>query len=96
MKNLHYLLLFFITLFIVLCLVVTPKSFDEYFKFDIDTAIPEEIVRHNIPKGQETTFDIEAFFSALDNQDIESNQSIEINSGWTIEVKEYNDSKRKN
>ena len=27
----------------------------------------------------------------LDNQDIESNQSIEINSGWTIEVKEYND-----
>ena len=84
MNNLHYLLLLFITLFIVLSLVVTPKSFDEYFEFDIDTTIPEEIVRQNIPEGQETTFDIEAFFSALDNQDIESNQSIEINSGWTI------------
>ena len=91
MKNLHYLLLLFITLFIVLSLVVTPKSFDEYFEFDIDTTIPEEIVGQNISQEQETTFDIEAFFSALDNQDIESNQSIEINSGWTIEVKEYND-----
>ena len=91
MNNLHYLLLLFITLFIVLSLVVTPKSFDEYFESDIDTTIPEEIVRQNIPEGQETTFDIEAFFSALDNQDIESNHSIEINSGWTIEVKEYND-----
>jgi len=65
MKNLHYLLLLFITLFIVLSLVVTPKSFDEYFEPDIDTTIPEEIVGQNISQEQETTFDIEAFFFCI-------------------------------
>ena len=91
MNNLHYFLLFFITLFIILSLVVSPKSFDEYFESDLDATIPKAIVKHNISEEQKTTFDTEAFFSALDNQDTESNQSIEINSGWTIEVKEYND-----
>ena len=91
MNKLHYFLILFLSLFVIFSLVVTPNSFGEYFESKIGTPIPEEMSSQNIQEKQKITFDREAFFSALENQYTESNQFTEINSGWTIEVKEYND-----
>lgn len=91
MNNLHYILIALLSLFIILSLVIEPKSFDEYFDFDIDTTIPEEVVHPNLQEEQKTTFDIEAFFSAIEDQETESAKPIESITGWTIEVEEYDD-----
>ena len=91
MNNLHYILIALLSLFIILSLVIEPKSFDEYFDLDIDATIPDEVVHPSLQEEQKTTFDIEAFFSALENQETKSTKPIESIAGWTIEVEEYDD-----
>ena len=91
MNTLHYLLILFLSLFLILSFVIKPKSFEEYFESDIDTTIPEESDNQKIQEKQKISFDIEAFSAALENQEIESTTSIESISGWTIQVKEYDD-----
>ena len=71
--------------------VVKPKSFESYFKLDIDATIPEESLNGDIQKKQNTSFDIEAFTSALEKEEKELTASIERITGWTIEVEEYED-----
>ena len=71
--------------------VVKPKSFESYFKLDIDATIPEESLNGDIKKKQNTSFDIEAFTSALEIKEKELTASIERITGWTIEVEEYED-----
>ena len=71
--------------------VVKPKSFESYFKLDIDATIPEESLNGDVQKKQNTSFDIEAFISALEKEEKELTTSIERITGWTIEFEEYED-----
>ena len=91
MNKLNYLLLLFLSLFVLMSVVVKPKSFESYFKLDIDATIPEESLNGDFKKKQNTSFDIEAFTSALEIEERELTTSIERITGWTIEVGEYED-----
>ena len=91
MNKLNYLLLLFLSLFVLTSVVVKPKSFEDYFKLDIDTTIPEETLNGDIQKKQNSSFDIEVFTSALEKEDKEFTASIGRIAGWTIEVEEYED-----
>ena len=91
MNKVNYLLLIFLSLFVVISVVVKPKSFENYFESDIDATIPEESISENIKKKQNTSFDIEAFTSVLGKEEKEFASSIEIVTGWTVEVEEYED-----
>ena len=91
MNKLNYFLLLFLSLFVLTSVVVKPKSFEDYFKLDIDTTIPEETLNGDIQKKQNSSFDIEAFTSALEKEEKELTASIERITGWTIEVGEYED-----
>jgi hypothetical protein len=91
MNKLNYLLLLFLSLFVLTSVVVKPKSFEDYFKLDIDTTIPEETLNGDIQKKQNSSFDIEAFTSALEKEEKKLTDSIERITGWTIEVGEYED-----
>ena len=93
MNKLNYLLLLFLSLFVLISVVVKPKSFESYFKLDIDATIPEESLNGDFQKKQNTSFDIEAFTSALEIEERELTTSIERITGWTIEVEEYEDKK---
>jgi cell division septation protein DedD len=70
--------------------VIKPKSFENYFKSDIDVTIPEESLSKDIQKKQSISFDIEAFTSALEEEK-ELTALVENITGWTIEVEEYED-----
>ena len=50
MNKLNYFLLVFLSLFVLISVVVKPKSFENYFKLDIDTAIPEESLSGDLQK----------------------------------------------
>ena len=91
MNKVNYLLLIFLSLFVVISVVVKPKSFENYFESDIDATIPEESISENIKKKQNTSFDIEAFTSALGKEEKALASSTEIVAGWTVEVEEYED-----
>ena len=91
MNKVNYLLLIFLSLFVVISVVVKPKSFEDYFESNIDATIPEESLSENIKKKQNTSFDIEAFTSVLGKEEKEFASSIEIVTGWTVEVEEYED-----
>jgi hypothetical protein len=91
MNKLNYLLLLFLSLFVLTSVVVKPKSFEDYFKLDIDTTIPEETLNGDIQKKQNSSFDIEVFTSALEKEEKKLTDSIERITGWTIEVGEYED-----
>jgi len=91
MNKLNYLLLLFLSLFVLTSVVFKPKSFEDYFKLDIDTTIPEETFNGDIQKKQNSSFDIEAFTSALEKEEKKLTDSIERITGWTIEVGEYED-----
>jgi hypothetical protein len=91
MNKLNYFLLIFLSLFVVISVVVKPKSFENYFESDIDATIPEESISENIKKKQNTSFDIEAFTSALGKEEKALASSTEIVAGWTVEVEEYED-----
>ena len=69
MNKLNYFLLLFLSLFILISLVVKPKSFENHFKLDIDATIPEESLNGDIQEKQNTSFDIEAFTSALEKEE---------------------------
>ena len=91
MNKLNYFLLLFLSLFVLTSLVVKPKSFENYFKLDIDATIPEESLNGVIQEKQNTSFDLSAFTSALEKEEKELTASIERITGWTIEVEEYED-----
>ena len=91
MNKVNYLLLIFLSLFVVISVVVKPKSFEDYFESNIDATIPEESLSENIKKKQNTSFDIEAFTSALGKEEKALASSTEIVAGWTVEVEEYED-----
>ena len=91
MNKLNYFLLLFLSLFVLTSVVVKPKSFENYFKFDIDATIPEESLNGDLQKKQNTSFDIDAFNLALEKEEDESTISIERITGWTIQVEEYED-----
>ena len=91
MNKLNYFLLIFLSLFVVISVVVKPKSFEDYFESNIDATIPEESLSENIKKKQNTSFDIEAFTSALGKEEKALASSTEIVAGWTVEVEEYED-----
>ena len=91
MNKLNYFLLVFLSLFVLTSIVVKPKSFENYFKLDIDATIPEESLNGDTEEKQNTSFDIEAFTSALEKEEKELTTSIEKITGWTIEVEEYKD-----
>ena len=91
MNKLNYLLLLFLSLFVLMSIVIKPKSFENYFRSDIDVTIPEESLNGDFKKKQNTSFDIEAFTSALEIEERELTASIERITGWTIEVGEYED-----
>ncbi len=65
MNKLNYFLLLFLSLFVLTSLVVKPKSFENYFKLDIDATIPEESLNGDIQEKQNTSFDIEDFYFCL-------------------------------
>ena len=88
MNKLNYLLLLFLSLFVLMSVVIKPKSFENYFKSDIDVTIPEESLSKDIQKKQSISFDIEAFTSALEEEK-ELTALVENVTGWTIEVEEY-------
>jgi len=90
MNKLNYLLLLFLSLFVLTSVVIKPKSFENYFKSDIDVTIPEESLSKDIQKKQSISFDIEAFTSALEEEK-ELTALVENITGWTIEVEEYED-----
>jgi len=90
MNKLNYLLLLFLSLFVLMSVVIKPKSFENYFKSDIDVTIPEESLSKDIQKKQSISFDIEAFTSALEEEK-ELTALVENITGWTIEVEEYED-----
>ena len=69
MNKLNYLLLISLSLFIFISLAIKPKSFESYFKSDIDVTIPEENLSKDIQKTQSITFDIETFSSALEKEE---------------------------
>ena len=91
MNKLNYFLLLFLSLFVLTSVVVKPKSFENYFKFDMDATIPEESLNGDLQKKQNTSFDIDAFNLALEKEEDESTTSIERITGWTIQVEEYED-----
>ena len=91
MNKLNYFLLLFLSLFVLTSVVVKPKSFENYFKFDMDATIPEESLNGDLQKKQNTSFDIDAFNLALEKEEDESTVSIERITGWTIQVDEYED-----
>ena len=91
MNKLNYFLLLFLSLFVLTSVVVKPKSFENYFKFDIGATIPEESLNGDLQKKQNTSFDIDAFNLALEKEEDESTISIERITGWTIQVEEYED-----
>ena len=91
MNKLNYFLLLFLSLFVLASVVVKPKSFENSYKLDIDTKIPEEKLNGDIQKKQNSSFDIEAFTSAFEKEEIKLTDSIERITGWTIEVGEYED-----
>ena len=91
MNKLNYLLLLFLSLFVLISVLVKPKSFENYFETDIEATIPEESLSENIQKKQNTSFDIDAFISALKKEEKELTTSIERITGWTIKVEEYED-----
>ena len=91
MNKLNYFLLLFLSLFVLTSVVVKPKSFEDYFKLDIDATIPEESLNGDLQKKQNTSFDIDAFNLALEKEEDESTVSIERITGWTIQVDEYED-----
>ena len=88
MNKLNYFLLLFLSLFVLTSLVVKPKSFENYFRSDIDVTIPEESLSKDIQKKQSISFDIEAFTSASEEEK-ELTAQVESITGWTIEVEEY-------
>ena len=88
MNKLNYLLLLFLSLFVLMSIVIKPKSFENYFRSDIDVTIPEESLSKDIQKKQSISFDIEAFTSALEEEK-ELTAQVESITGWTIEVEEY-------
>ena len=92
MNKLNYFLLLFLSLIVLTSVVVKPKSFENYFKLDIDATIPEESLNGDIQKNKNTSFDIRALTSALEKEKKEEKElttSIERITGWTIEVEEY-------
>ena len=89
MNNLYYISIILLFLFLILSFVITPISFEEYFESDIDSTIPEVSINQDLQEKQKIAFDAETFSSALENQEIEPTTSIESISGWTIQVKEY-------
>ena len=94
MNKLNYFLLLFLSLIVLTSVVVKPKSFENYFKLDIDATIPEESLNGDIQKNKNTSFDIRALTSALEKEKKEEKElttSIERITGWTIEVEEYED-----
>ena len=91
MNKLNYFLLLFLSLFVLTSVVVKPKSFENYFKFDMEATIPEESLNGDLQKKQNTSFDIDAFNLALEKEEDESTISIERITGWTIQVEEYED-----
>tara|TARA_B100001769_G_scaffold164902_1_gene129657 strand:- start:481 stop:948 length:468 start_codon:yes stop_codon:yes gene_type:complete len=91
MNKLNYFLLLFLSLFVLTSVVVKPKSFENYFKFDMEATIPEESLNGDLQKKQNTSFDIDAFNLALEKEEDESTNSIERITGWTIQVEEYED-----
>ena len=91
MNKLNYLLLLFLFLFIFMSLIIKPKSYETYFKPDMNVIIPEEILSKDIDKKRSISFDIEAFTSALEKEEKELTTSEESIAGWTIEVEEYED-----
>ena len=91
MNKLNYFLLLFLSLFVLTSVVVKPKSFENYFKFDMEATIPEESLNGDLQKKQNTSFDIDAFNLALEKEEDESTTSIERITGWTIQVDEYED-----
>ena len=91
MNKLNYFLLLFLSLFVLTSVVVKPKSFENYFKFDMEATIPEESLNGDLQKKQNTSFDIDAFNLALEKEEDESTVSIERITGWTIQVEEYED-----
>ena len=91
MNKLNYFLLLFLSLIVLTSVVVKPKSFENYFKLDIDATIPEESLNGDLQKKQNTSFDIDAFNLALEKEEDESINSIERITGWTIQVEEYED-----
>ena len=91
MNKLNYFLLLFLSLFVLTSVVVKPKSFENYFKFDMEATIPEESLNGDLQKKQNTSFDINAFNLALEKEEDESTTSIERITGWTIHVEEYED-----
>ena len=94
MNKLNYFLLLFLSLFVLASVVVKPKSFENYFKFDMEATIPEESLNGDLQKKQNTSFDIDAFNLALEKEEDESTTSIERITGWTIHVEEYEDKER--
>ena len=90
MNKLNYLLLLFLSLFVLMSIVIKPKSFENYFRSDIDVTIPEESLSKDIQKKQSISFDIEAFTSELEEEK-ELTAQVESITGWTIEVEEYED-----
>ena len=91
MNKLNYFLLLFLSLFVLTSVVVKPKSFENYFKFDMEATIPEESLNGDLQKKQNTSFDIDAFNFALEKEEGELTNSIERITGWTIKVEEYED-----
>ena len=91
MNKLNYFLLLFLSLFVLTSVVIKPKSFENYFKFDMEATIPEESLNGDLQKKQNTSFDIDAFNLALEKEEDESTTSIERITGWTIQVEEYED-----
>ena len=91
MNKLNYFLLLFLSLFVLTSVVVKPKSFENYFKFDVDDTIPEDSLNGDLQKKQNTSFNIDAFNLALEKEEDESTTSIERIIGWTIQVEEYED-----
>ena len=91
MNKLNYFLLLFLSLFILTSVVTKPKSFENYFQFDVDATIPEDSLNGDLQKKQNTSFNIDAFNLALEKEEDESTTSIERIIGWTIQVEEYED-----
>ena len=91
MNKLNYFLLLFLSLFVLTSVVVKPKSFENYFKFDMDATIPEESLNADLQKKQNTSFDIDAFNLALEKEEDEPTTSVQRITGWTIQVEEYED-----
>ena len=91
MNKLNYFLILFLSLFVLVSVVVKPKSFENYFISDIDAIIPEESLNGNLQKQLNTSFDIDAFNFALEKEEDELTTSLERMTGWTIQVEEYED-----